>query len=580
MRSLQSLIALAMIVIGQGIAAEAARAAPPAKPALAAKPGAKPAAAAAPAKSFSAGTKSCTEEENWFYGTSVTAFVREKLGPVPKDFKSASESMVSSYAVKMGASVPEVASLADYRLGRAFYELKLMHLAEQTFIGLLASYPPGTPGTQAIKIAALACLNRIHRQYPSMGVASEAAASLGKVDVNRLHDERKQAIREAMATSASRKLFVNGPQAAISAEMAFLAGSGPYEDFVRSLGPLLVGKPEEMIAPLERFLRHPVLPEALKAQADGAYLNLAHAYYDTGKYDKAVEAFKKVKPQSNFYSRSLLGAAWAQMMTKAYSGAAGSAYNLLVGGLRGTFNPDASVIISMALFENCNNREARDALAVFRKRYDGAYKWLYDWNLRRRKGPVPLYPTVAEFLGGGKGVPAVVASEWIRSPLFIAEQQEMNLLFDGAETARKLIAELKPEPRSAGLKPALTLKAVLSRFVQRVPTTQQATLARIESELQSRTVAMIPLIVEAYETAQLIEVEIYNQVGDELTRKALAAKPGTGGVARALASGDMPVLAWGKVSGAGADDDEGGETWEDELGAIRTEIKDACTRKK
>ena len=84
---------------------------------------------------------------------------------------------------------------------------------------------------------------------------------------------------------------------------------------------------------------------------------------------------------------------------------------------------------------------------------------------------------------------------------------------------------------------------------------------KINSELATRNNTMIASLVEAFETAQLIEVEIYNQAGEDMVRKV---PRGGKDLAKQQAqpehkSGDEPpALDWGRFP---AGDGEDSETW-------------------
>jgi hypothetical protein len=421
-------------------------------------------------------------------------------------------------------------------------------------------------------------MNQIHLKYPSLGIAYNSAWSLGPVNVRKLTEYQRDSVWQAMATIAGRKIFVSGRNAQLQYELPLLQGSGPYETFVRATQAMILEQDAQMITETEKFLRYPNLPDYLKSQVDGAHLNLARAYYQDQQYEKSVAEFKKVSPASNFYSRALNDLAWAEIMLKNYSESAGSAYNLMIGNLRHTFEPESPVIIGMALFENCHYKDAADTITYFKHSYDRTYHWLYSWYHDQKKGPAAMYPLVVGYLKGQKtGVPEALASEWVRSPVFIAEQKELNLTFDEDDIAKDLVVSAERASKQESKKLRDTFKGLVANFVRKLPETQQSIIAKINAELASRNNAMIAGLVEAFETAQLIEVEIYNQAGEDMIHKT-----GRGGKNLAKAEpakkkdDGPPALDWGR---APAGEEEDSESWDDELGAIKTDVSNICKKR-
>jgi tetratricopeptide (TPR) repeat protein len=524
-------------------------------------------------KLYSEADFSCTNKESWIYGPGVGKATRTKLKGPPSGRNAAVDTFIAGYAVKLAATTPEVAALGEYYMYRSYFELGLIHFADRGFSAMLNVAP--NPTTIGIKLAALSCLNEIHRKYPSLGIAYNTGWSLGQMDLRALTPYQRNTVWQAMATVAGRKIFISGRNAQLQYELPLLQGSGAYEAFVRSSQAMMLEQDTAIIGETERFLKFRNLPEYLRAQTDGAHLNLARAYYQQRMYDKSVAEFKKVKSESNFFSRSLNDVSWSHLMLKNYSAAAGSSYNLMVGNLRKTFAPEAPVVIGMALFENCHNKEAQETLTLFKRTYDKTYHWLYDWYHQSRTTVVPLYPLVVKYLQGDKGVPDPLASEWVRSPVFIALQQELNLSFDEKHLADELVSAADKVSKTETQKLKTTFKGIVAEFVKKLPNTQTGLVEKINKELATRNNVMIAGLVEAFETAQLIEVEIYNQAGEDMVRK-VPRSSATKEVAKAKEHSGPPSLDWGSISAGG---DEETETWDDELGAIKTDVSNICKKK-
>ena len=259
-----------------------------------------PVAQATEKSHYSEASFACTSKESWNFGSAISKLVRQKLQGAPSDKDAAVNSFIVGYALKLVAKTPEAATLGEYFMYRAFYELNLLHFADRGFGSILDT--PANPATQGIKIATLSCMNEIHRKYPSLGIAYNTAWSLGPLASNRLNENQRNAVWESMATIAGRKLFVAGRNAQIKGEQALLQGSGPYDAFVHAIEAMTLERDSAALTYLEQFLKFPGLPVYLKTQEDGAHLNLARLYYHAHEYEKSAKEFKKVKPQSNFFS--------------------------------------------------------------------------------------------------------------------------------------------------------------------------------------------------------------------------------------------------------------------------------------
>src|SRR5581483_11132653 len=148
---------------------------------------------------------------------------------------------------------------------------------------------------------------------------------------------------------------------------------------------------------------------------------------------------RQVARSSNQLAVSLEEMSWAFLMNDRYSEAIGTAMNLEAGGLRHTFAPEAGMVMAMALNELCQYPESVRAIQLLRKHYEQPYKWLSEWAQAEVDGKRRnLYQLAVEFLKKQGKTPERVASEWVRSPLMIADQDEVNLLFDEREATAAL----------------------------------------------------------------------------------------------------------------------------------------------
>jgi hypothetical protein len=230
----------------------------------------------------------------------------------------------------------------------------------------------------------------------------------------------------------------------------------------------------------------------------------------------------------------------------------------------------------------------------------------------------------------GFNVPDRVAGEWVRSPLFISSQEELNLLFDEKEStvalgksgareqskiAERLLLKAKDLPKrladakkkmkegdrlpSMLLSDMLTLKemiihyrrlqqaapvwrTILANYRKSVPATEKKLLGAVNQDLRDRSRRMLTQLEEIAENIQLIEVEIYNGASQDIIWKN--AHPDYQKVAAKLTEEHHKEQAartwdWGRTPAGLGMDDDGAEVWEDELGSFSANLFDNCESK-
>jgi hypothetical protein len=333
-----------------------------------------------------------------------------------------------------------------------------------------------------------------------------------------------------------------------------------------------------------------------------------------------------ISKSSNELANSLEELSWAYLMAEQYREAIGTAMNLQAGGLRKTFAPEAPMVMSMAMNEICQYPDSLNAANIFRKNYEQSFKWLSQWKNSGKSDN--LYKLAVQFLKKQGEAPVRVASEWVRSPVFLANQDEINLLFDEKDSASGLqkwgskeqnrigqeiltnLKELKPAfyAARAKLKPGEELpskvknglqklkqdviafrrmqkaapvwKAVLANHQKHAPGIERRLATEIQTDLKARTDRMITQLEETAENIQLIEVEIYNGASEDIIWQN--AHPEYKKMAKELdddadRSPASKVWDWGRTKVASENDDV--EVWEDELGSFKADVVDNCSSK-
>ncbi len=523
----------------------------------------------------------CSEQETWTYGGKIPAAWQKQFASKAENRESSVRIFSWAYVLKTTGRTPEAQALGEYWMWRSVERLGMTHLAYRGWNALLARALP--PEAEGIRFAALECLSILHKSYPAMGITPagvQASAQLMKLP---LPAEYKLVIWDAVAAYARRKIAdaPEGNALALEGEIALLKGSPSHESLVRALLAAHQGNDSEVVQQGERFLAQssaaPDLEDPMRNQ-------VARAHYHLKNLDKAIEQFKLVRNTSNYFSQSLSDLSWAYLNKNLYKEASSTAHNLILGKLSKTFSPEAATVIAIALFENCRYPEALKSVRYFRHSFEPSYRWLYQWRtkpeLPENKG---LYGQVANYLKKKSKVPDPVASEWVRSPVFIAYQQEINHVFDEKSAVFGLVKHLDltlSGTRDKAMKKAkLALRDAGSNYARQIPALQDALIRQVNLDLAERNRQMLALLGEAAENSQLIEAEIYNAAGEDMIAANVRAYSPKSKETKAKVEtvrNSADTLDWGRFP---ASKDQEAEVWIDEVGFLQTDVSSNCPQK-
>ncbi|OFZ54891.1 MAG: hypothetical protein A2428_11745 [Bdellovibrionales bacterium RIFOXYC1_FULL_54_43] len=593
------------------------------------------------------GEDTCTDREIWNFGSSNGAGVavsavsqEQKLLPVPEDFQKDWKDFlikrlkpVQGFSEALGlrqiSKKAEGQIFGEYWISRSLFEAKLIHVAHGGFSSIASR--PFNPEFGGVQLAALGCLLRIHSRYPSLALPREAVQQFQAYLSHAKTPKQRAVVWEAAAAEVRFLVAQDAPVKSLSKDaertLSFLKGAGAYETLGRALWAARIGNHKLTIQESEKFIASPAIPQPLSRYVDTAHIIAARALYSLGQYDKAISHWKIVTKSSNELARSLSELAWAQLMAEHYGEAIGTSMNLQAGGLRHTFAPESPMVMAMAMAELCQYPQSVNAIKLFQKYYEQSYRWLSNWIAAPDQRL--LYPFAVRYLRKSQKdvAPERISSEWVRSPLFISHQDEINLLFDekdfalglgksGAQEQNRLVNEilalirdLKPRLHLAKMKqkpgeelPAkirndLTVlkrqmtrlrrleraapvwQVILKNHLKQSPVREGKLVAAINADLANRSRRMLAQLDEIGENLQLVEVEIYNGASHDIIwqnahpdYKEIAEKIREDGPRR-----DEKNWDWGRS--ATGPDEEGGEIWEDELGSFKANLFDNCSSK-
>jgi tetratricopeptide (TPR) repeat protein len=583
--------------------------------------------------------RACTPSESWQFSSAFPDESQREFRAFLSKGKKSIRGFSEAIALRKITKVPEEKLFAEYWMAHALLDAGQVHVAYQGFLAIASR--PAEQASVAIHVAALDCLVQIHYLHSSLPVPAQAGtniASYKNVDgaPQAMNSYLNQVVWDAQTNLIQTALSDDRvTPAAIQSSISVLSGGGPYLALSQGLWMAKQGEHFKTIENLEKFVNEPKLPKNLGRFIDLSHLLLARAHYSVGQFDLASEELKRIHKNSNFLAETLQELSWAYLLNERYPEAIGTAMNLEAGGIRHTYAPEAPMVMAMAMNELCQYPESVKAIHTFRKNYESSYRWLNNWLNAGGANASKLYETSVDFIKRKPvNVPERVASEWVRSPLFIASQDEINMYFDERDATPRLgksaaseqrqmgqdilkkARELKPQLKIAKmkLKPGQTIPAYLVKdladlkdevvhwrrmqlaapvwsvvsknFLAGVPTHEGKLIAKINAEIKTKNLRMMTQLEEIAENIQLIEVEIYNGASEDIIWQN--AHPDYKDVAKQFKAdqGLAPdqVWNWGRsLANENADENpdtsQGPEIWEDELGSFKANLFDNCSSK-
>lgn len=540
----------------------------------------------------------CGSQEKWYFNGKLSArfapfvdsfeqFLSGKLKPV----RGFSEAL----ALRKFARTSEERAFAEYWISRSLYAAGLPHIAFHGFSAIAASlpalasalvpalikvkvaenWPDNTYFGYDIQVAALRCLLEIQAKYPSLELPSKVHTKIS--DYIKLNKD--------VGIEAAFVVFLNKLNESVESDLKIFNEESQFSFLVQALWAAKQGNHNLTIRWLGLFFENSKSgPERLTRYKDIAHIIAARAHYSNGQFSDSIRHLKQVRKSSNDLTDALSELAWAQLQSEHYGEAVGTALNLQAGGLRHTFAPEGPMVMAMAMNEICQYPQSLAAIRFFKTSYDQSFRWLNNWIQGGGDRSMDIYSLATAFLrddtAGVPGVPSRIASEWIRSPVFISHQDEINLLFEersraaslgisGALEQHRLASEilafihaLKPKylaakrvqkdslKNSESLPPAIpqevpqeipqeikeellllkkkiltyrrmqlaapVWKLILTNHQKKVPGRQKELLSAIRLDLNARTERMFLQLQEIAENIQLIEVEIYNGASQDI----------------------------------------------------------------
>lgn len=574
-------------------------------------------------ESYTRGLDTCRKPERWAFAADISPDQRKEFLAALKGSASPVRSFSEALAMRRTAETDSQKAFSEYWLSYSLYRSGLIHSAHGGF-AVLASRPP-KPETAAIQIAALHCIAVIADKYPTLTYPAPARGPMDSIFSVAKQPELKPMKQEVAFRLFRAQLSEEASQAELERTLALLKDGGMFEKAAVGLFQSRLNRHSVVIQNLEPLVAAEKLPASVEKHRDSFRLILSRSYYSSGQFDKSAVQLRKISKQSNELIDALGELAWTSLMAERYTDAIGASVNLQAGPLRKTFAPEAVMVMAMAFNELCLYPESIQALGRFKKNYRDSFGWLEHWS--KKRSHEDLYPMAVAFIKKSGRVPAHVASEWIRSPLFLTRQAEINLLFSEnnktgqiyssggkeqrglslaliakAQKLKRLIKEEQARSKpGTPLPPSLIAriedfkedlvhykrfkrsapfwKKITETQTQKAPSLQARLVASINADLRDLTQRMHIQLTEIAENNQLIEVEIYNGASRDILWQN--AHPDYVEAAKELHQEERRVASvesynWGSMN---TNLDGDGEVWEDELGSAQANLVNNCASK-
>lgn len=587
-----------------------------------------PLSAEEPSASGFSAQSPCQDSERWSYSKNLSESWQEEFENSLKSHHSKVRGFSQALALRrQSATNADLKTFGEYWIARSLYGGKLTHVS-YSGMSLIASYPV-TREIAPIQIAALECLNQIQLKFPSFELKESVIKRFQDLAPHAKTSSERFYFSASILWAIKQQIsFARGQKTDLKPLIAILETVNKEKEFVlfaKALEAMKSGRFGDAAVNFGTLTATPLVHPYMSRHSDQIHLLHARALYSLGKFNAAQTSLKRVKKNSNELAKTLSELAWAYLMDEKYGEAIGTALSFQAGGLRNTFAPEAPMVAAMALNEICQFPESVKAINTFKKHYEKPYRWLDAWSKNKS---APLYPQAIAYLSKKSDVPSRVGSEWLRSPVFLANQGEINLMLDerdasvqwaraGGREQKKLATDIhfkwkelkaKIQKMRANAKTSISLppsiivqlrnlksditafrryyhaapasRNLLANHELKVPGTRARLIAEINDDLRTRTAQMHTMIGEVAENNQLIEVEIYNGASQDIIWQN--AHPEYKELAKQMKDQAEKkeaekVWDWGRSPSQA--DDEGAEIWEDELGSFKADLYDNCSSK-
>lgn len=562
--------------------------------------------------------RACSQSESWKLSSRVRPDWKKKFNLFLDKKQGTLEAFSSAFTMRKLAKNPEEKLLSEYWMSRIFFRRGLIHSAYRGWSTL--STQPQTSLYPSFLVATLDCLTLIHKNYPSLSLPVESSRHI----FSTLSRIKKKSIQNSL-WQAAVLISISTPR---PLPFKISDKAGVYSVLYRGIEALKRKQSTLAIQNLEAYFSHFVhknkAPKIFKKYHDSLRINLARAYYKARRYQKAAHHYGLIQKDSNLLIEALIEKSWAHLMNRDYRSSIGASANLISGNLAQAFSAEGISVMAMAFNELCQFPRAIQAINILRSKYQPSYQWL-----QSKQSKSAGYRQVIEYIQGNPNikVPDEVGTEWIRSPLFLSNQKELNLTYQEVRTLKKVnrtivrdrvrfaktllkkVYALKKDYRLAKirLKPGQRIPQELTDRLSHIQVqyrdykrmraatpfwfrfteyqskknlkTRSTLISQVNQEVATINRRLRQKLRSVSENAELIEVEILNGSTGDLIWKNIQPKYKqalTEAKKRLKNRQDAKVWNWGNIQ---FEVNSQQEIWEDELGTFQANLVNHCETK-
>ena len=246
------------------------------------------------------GHDQCGENETWTFGPEIpeesATLFRDLLNKRVHPVLAFSEALALSQSPQASTS-PDVLLLAEYWIARSLYEAKLVHIAWNGFEAVIASTP--TKNTQTAQIAALECLNQLHRKYPALTFSDRAIERLPELAELSGNSADNGPLWEATETALQIRLNSDSSdlRSSVKPLLNALKGSGAYEESAKALFSIREGECRSAVSHWDRYFKLEKTPKSFDRYKNEFRILFARSLYKTGDFDRAASQLKTRKKE-------------------------------------------------------------------------------------------------------------------------------------------------------------------------------------------------------------------------------------------------------------------------------------------
>jgi hypothetical protein len=513
----------------------------------------------------------CTDDERTRFADNFPAEEKSWASSVISDKMSGAEIFRVGFRLGQSKVSWDVREMGEYLKARAYFREGLIHLAYQKFQQqLITPLQKGVPTFG--RVAALECVLKIQRDYPTLGFGRAMIPNL----INYMHrSDLDQGAKEdiAKALVVRMKEVVNRWDPKEANEIIGALGDMPkYSIYAKALVFQRNGQYAKAIPLWKEIVEGDALPSLFAEDRDTAMILYARDLYEAKDYDHSADILRMVPRDSNYLAQALSDLSWALLQANKRPEAIGAAFNIQKSLLTRVYAPEAPLVASIALHEMCQYARALKNAVFFKKKYYPVLIWYNKLSARQRAHPYELLTTALRKKGG---VPNLVLLEWLRSPEYRAYQLEANLLFQEKKAAYVLYSARIPARKGAAwLK---EWKTPMPKFYNEIAGRQLAVGKNMNHVLTFLTDRMAKQVAKVAENVQLLEVEIFDHAGEDMVWRNV--NPEYQAWLEQQPAETRPKDLYWEWGSMPTDPKSRDEIWEDELGWTVGNVSDECKNK-